>query len=301
MPCFHPMRAYRSREKNPETGRYLITFNPHKNLVEGSSFELPCGNCIGCRVDRSKDWAARCMHEVQMHPNNCFITLTFADEHLPPDYSVNVRTWQLFMKRLRKHFTGRKIRAFACGEYGDENLRPHYHALLFNHDFNDQVLFKQERDNPIFTSDTLTKIWGFGHCTVGRATYQTAAYVARYVLKKIGGEQADDHYTRPHFVTGKLCRVEPEFITSSTRPGIGGTWFDKFKSDAFPSDFIIVDGKKHKPPRFYLKKLKEEEQRKIKTRRVAASRKHKSDNTPERRRAREIVKTAALNSLKRKL
>lgn len=240
-----------------------------------------------------------------MHDFNAFITLTYDDEHLPDDYSVNVRTFQLFMKRLRKALP-HQIRYFACGEYGDTTLRPHYHALIFNHHFSDQKFFKNspthtQYKNKIYTSQTLNKIWSQGECFIGNVSYQSAAYVARYTLKKLGGDAATVHYSRVHPLTGRQVQVEPEFCVGSRRPGIASSWFDQFKSDIYPSDFLIVDAKKHPVPRYYLNKLLEEENQWIKRRRKAEANKHRDDNTPARLAVREEVKLAQIKQLKREL
>lgn len=269
---------------------------------------VPCGKCIGCRLDRSKDWAMRCMHEAQLHTENCFLTLTYNDEHLPADYSVNVRVHQLFMKRLRER-VARKIRFFASGEYGDEDnpmsvtpLRPHYHYLIFGYRPHDLKLHSRKNNIPLYTSETISKIWSYGFSTVGDVTYETAAYVARYTVKKIGGDMAAEHYTRIHPLSGNLVRVNPEFGKQSNKPGIGHNWFEKFKSDVYPSDFVVdSEGRKHAVPKYYHRKLAEEEQVKVKRRRKAISNKHRDDQTPARLRAREEVQLDRAKQLKRNL
>ena len=298
--CLFPIKAYRSRERS-ETGRYAVTFNPHNNLIEGSSFHVPCGRCQGCRVARSREWAVRCMHEAKMYDFNQFITLTYDDKHLPDDYSVDVRTFQLFMKRLREALPQR-IRYFACGEYGDQTLRPHYHALIFNHYFNDQKYYKTTQSNSkIYTSKKLDDIWQLGQCYIGNVTYRSAAYTARYTFKKIGGEIAADHYTRIHPLSGNLVRVKPEFAVGSRRPGIGYSFFQKFKSDFYPSDFCTVEGKRHPIPRYYTQLLAEEEAQHVKRLRKVEANKHREDNTPARLAVRGEVLAARLKMLKREL
>lgn len=313
MPCYHPLKAYRSREKNPETGRYGITFNSTKALVEHSSMQLPCGRCSGCRLERSRQWAIRCLHESQLYQDNCFITLTYDREHLPADYSVHVRPLQLFFKKLRKSLGSKKIRFFACGEYGDQNLRPHFHALLFNHDFNDKVLHKIERENRIYTSLSLSKLWPYGFTTLGDITFESAAYVARYNMKKINGPQAVEHYTRQNPDTKQFHQVEPEFIVMSRRPGIGAPWLARFKTDVYPDDFVLSRGMKMLPPRFYDQQLSEEELDQVKRLRKTGGLVHGSkanvlrharaaaNNTPARRAVREQVALARTATLKRKL
>lgn len=304
MPCYKPIKAYRSLSRG-ESGRYGITFNPTKALIEGSAITLPCGGCIGCKIDRTREWATRCYHEAQMHEHNSYLTLTFSDEHLPADYGVHVRTWQLFNKRLRKHIAPIKTRFFACGEYSDPpKLRPHYHALIFGYQFPDLEFFtKNKNGNRIYISKSLDKIWGFGNCFIGSVTYQSAGYVARYVMKKQNGDDDPtvDHYTRVHPITGRISIVRREFCVQSRKPGLGASWYAKYASDAFPSDFVVIDGRKHSVPKFYTKKLEEEEAEKIKRRRKLESLPRRPDNTPERLKAREAVKAAQIAQLKRNL
>lgn len=305
MPCFHPVKAFRSLERG-ESGRYGVTFNSTKALIEGSSFEVPCGKCMGCRVDKSREWAARCVHEAQMHHNNCFLTLTFNDDKLPEDYSIRIRDMQLFMKRFRDK-TKARVSYYYVGEYGDREDRPHYHALIFGYDFDDKKLFTIKNKKRIYTSEKLTELWPFGFSTTAEVNYQTAAYCARYAMKKIGGDMAAEHYMRVHPVTGKLHRVEPEFAKQSTRPAIGKRWFEKYKSDVFPSDFIIVDGKKHPVPKYYLKLLAEEELKRIKRARgphphkLHQRQEQRANNTKARRAVREEVFVSRINRLKRDL
>lgn len=256
----------------------------------------------------------RCMHESQLYEENSFVTLTFDDEHLPEDYSVHIRTFQLFMKKLRKHYEPKKIRFYGCGEYGPQTLRPHYHSLLFNLDFHDKQQFKKNHQGDIiYTSPTLSKIWGYGFATTTSVSYQTAQYCAHYVMKKIGGERALTHYLRTHPVSGLTVKVEPEFSLQSMRPGIGSGWYDKYKNDCFPSDFLIVDGKEHRVPAYYFKKLQAEELqadltetaasvvRKLKRRRKRDSLPRKIDKTPERLAVREEIKLSRIKRLKRDL
>lgn len=235
-----------------------------------------------------------------MHDLNCFITLTYSDEHLPHDGSVSRRELQLFFKKLRKKLGKKKIRYFACGEYGDENKRPHYHALVFGHDWADKQLYKYNaHGDPIFTSETLTNVWGLGNCWSGSVTLKSAGYCARYTMKKINGDRAVEHYTWLHPVEPRVVNVQPEFQLQSI--GVGSTWYEKFKSDAFPSDFVVVDGIEYSVPRYYTRKLEEEEHKKIVRARKVKARPFKQHNTPERLRVREEIKKSKLSMLKRKL
>lgn len=287
-----------------------MTFQRAKALNPDNPTFVACGQCIGCRLDKVDQAATRCMHEAKMWPTNCFLSLTFDDEHLPEDYSVNIRTLQLFHKRLRK-LLPQKIRTYGCGEYGDLNQRPHYHSLIFNADFhNDRKLYKHTESGPLYTSPTLSKAWPFGFSTIGSVTYASAAYVAGYATKKIGGDRAASHYVRTHPITGEIVQVEPEFAKGSTRPGIGYTWFVKYKSDVFPSDFVVVDGREKAVPAYYHRKLSEEENHELKLQRAYhplkgehnhRKRQAKLNSTPERLAVREAVKTDRISRSKRTL
>lgn len=195
---------------------------------------------------------------------NAFITLTYRDTdectdrelkngwHLPSDLSLHPSHLQKFWKRLRKQFR-QKIRYYAVGEYGDENGRPHYHAIVFNCDFPDKELVASTEGIHLFNSPTLDKLWPYGFTTVGEATWETAAYCARYVMKKVGGPMADEHYRRYDPELGYEYWIHPEFSTQSNRPGIGAGWFEKYGSDVFPSDELPVPGRGvyKKVPRYY--------------------------------------------------
>lgn len=214
---------------------------------------LRCGQCLGCRIDRSREWALRCVHEASLHERNCFVTLTYRGKDLPRDLSLDVRHWQLFAKRLRKR-VGR-FRFLHCGEYGDTNLRPHYHACLFGVDFSDRELFQQKRSGNVYSSKLLEELWGLGFCTVGDLTWQSAGYVARYTLKKVTGPLRQERLLRVDAETGEEWSVRPEYVTMSRRPGLAAAWFDRYQSDVFPDDEVVHDGKRHAVPDYYMRRL----------------------------------------------
>jgi hypothetical protein len=160
------------------------------------------------------------------------------------------------MKRLRKLIAPVKVRFFACGEYGEHNGRPHYHIILFGYGFPGKQVWRQTKSGHLqYRSDVLEKAWTFGHCEIGTVTKQSGGYVARYVIKKVGGELAADHYQRIHPLTGELCWVHPEFMCCSTNPGIGGHFIDKFARDAFPSGFLVQEGQKVALPKYYKRRV----------------------------------------------
>lgn len=274
---------------------------------------LPCGQCKGCRLEKSRQWAIRCHHEASLSNQNSFVTLTYNDEHLPLDGSLNRRHLQLFMKRLRKEF-GAGIRFYACGEYGDLRRRPHYHLCLFNFDPPDRRKFSNDKKsgNIYYSSKILDDIWGKGFTITGDVSFQSAAYVARYIMKKITGDRAEAHYKNAYShvdpTNGETYNISfnlaPEFNAMSLRPGIGAEWLKKFNTDVYPDDFIVINGKKVRPPRFYDNHFEVEypsEYKKIRAKRVRNSKKHADNNTPERLRVRETVLEAKLKRLPRTL
>ena len=274
MPCYRPLKAYKMLNEYTKNGKNVIEFQKEKAGKKAyEKVTLACGQCIGCKIDRSASWAIRCVHEAQLYSENSFITLTFNDKNINQTQTLMKVDFQKFMKRLRKHEKGKRIRYFHCGEYGqicgncgkskpiclqsncktwDPVLgRPHHHACLFGHSFNDVKLIKQSRGVKLYTSQTLAKLWPFGYVTIGDVTYESAAYVARYIHKKINGPQKEGHYTRTDRTTGETVAIEPEYITMSRRPGIGKAWFQQYSSDVYPKDFVTVKGKKFRAPHYY--------------------------------------------------
>ncbi|AXL14683.1 replication initiator protein [Microviridae sp.] len=297
MPCYNPLEGWRSRD-----GSGKLVFNRNKGFQD-LPVTVSCGQCIGCRLERSRQWALRCYHESTLHAENCFVTLTYDNENLPSDGSLNKKHFQDFMKRLRAS-TPLKIRYFHCGEYGEVNRRPHYHACLFGYDFPDKQLFKKSGDYYLYTSPLLSKLWPQGFSTIGELTFDTAAYTARYVLKKVTGKNADDHYTVVDPETGEIHELQPEYTTMSLKPGIGQGWFEKFNSEVYPSDSVVINGKECNPPRYYDKLLAESRPYTadyVRSDRKANGRKHLDNNTPERLAVRKQVATAKTKTFKRDL
>lgn len=241
MPCYSPLQAFRVRD--PSSGELSISFNPNCDdyLHE---LKLPCGKCIGCKLDYARQWAIRCTHEASLHDKNCFLTLTFNDDHVP--HSISKLDWQLFMKRLRKRFPKRlygQISYFMCGEYGDKFSRPHYHACLFNFDFPDKVFLKKTSNgDSLYSSEILDSLWGFkGHCWIGSVSMESAAYVARYVTKKVNGDFSGSYYR------DRL----PEFTLASRNPSIGLRWIERYYPDVYNHDSVVMKGVFSRAPRYY--------------------------------------------------
>ena len=363
MPCFSPLSGWYSKSRNP-TGKRSIVFSPLQGLGD-KPVTVRCGQCSGCRLIKSGEWAVRCMHEAQLYEHNSFITLTFSEQYLHArgrwdcptlrlkksereaisywpiewisKYSVDVRDFQLFSKKLRqdvnyKGMDGKNgIRFYHCGEYGlccrkcglsgvrcrCESFyasigRPHYHACIFNYDFPDKVLWKiTPQGHRLYISEQLSRLWPFGFSTIGDLTFQSAAYTARYVMKKRNGVLADTPdefglrpYERMDVSTGEIHNCKPEYTTMSRREGIGKDWIKKYKNDVYPHDYVVYDGVKRKPPRFYdeyLEAIDVETYTDLKNKRLIKAREYEIDNTSERLEVRERVQDVRNSKLLRKL
>lgn len=367
MPCFSPLTAWYSKTVN-ESGKCSLVFDGIKAFQQnlGDPINIGCGQCVGCRLERSRQWAVRCMHESQMFDGkNSFLTLTFDEPSLQKrdnPHSLDKVEFQKFMKRLRERFVPKNpfnprskyngtdkedehkknfddwqyengIRYYYCGEYGEQCKncglskklcerrgcgkfdstfgRPHYHAIIFNLHFEDREPAKGVRSTTekYYESAELQKLWPFGRAIIGDVTFESAAYVARYVMKKVNGKKKEEHYKK---VTGfnpesgeiELRQIEPEYTDMSRRPGIGKRWFEKFKTDVYPSDFITVNGKKVPPPKYYDKLLELEDPvllDKLKTNRAKNAEKHSDDLTPERLLVRSQIVGRRLDRLVRNL
>lgn len=245
MSCVNPLKAYQCFDKS-------IVFDEIRKHDIVRSLNLPCGQCIGCRLERSRQWAMRCMHEAQLHEKNCFITLTYDDTHLSSDKSLHYPDFQRFIKRLRKYLGNAKIRYYMAGEYGENFGRPHFHACIFGYDFHDKKLWKRtSAGSKLYRSSDLEKLWPFGYSSIGHVNFESAAYVARYIMKKVTGKKQSEHYESVDPESGEIVKRVPEFNKMSLKPGIGADWLSKYKSDVYPHDYVVVRGKKMKPPKAY--------------------------------------------------
>ncbi len=315
MPCYTPLKGY----KDLTTGGLVFD---KKNTAQ--KMEVACGQCLGCRVDHRLMWSIRIIHEACMHNDhygNSWATLTYRDpsacnkeqykngKHIDKQGQLNPCHVSAFIRSLRKGNQDHKIRYFYCGEYGDDNQRPHYHICLFNHSFSDQYLWEDNEGLYTYTSEELQKHWPWGFTTVAELNLRTAAYTAGYALKKITGKRAEDHYLRCDEY-GVAYWLLPEYIRMSTgrgKPsGIGAGFYEKFKKDIFPADKSPVPGhgERQLVPRYYQNILAEEnpaQLEQIKELRQEFIAAHRADFTPERLRDKYICARAKENQLKRKL
>ncbi len=315
MPCYSPLEGY----KDINSGG--LTFN---KTGTAQTLTVACGQCLGCRVDHRLMWSIRIVHEAAMHLDdhgNSWVTLTYREpsactdeqykngHYVPEKYSLTPSHVSKFIRSLRKANRDHKIRYFYCGEYGDENQRPHYHVCIFNHSFKDQYLWKDDEGLYTYTSAELQKHWPWGFTTVAPLNLRTAAYTAGYCFKKITGRRAEEHYLRcdEH---GEAYWLMPEYIRMSTgrgKPsGIGASFYEKFTSDIFPCDESPIPGhgQSQLVPRYYQNILAEknpEMLESVKELRQQFIKAHAADFTPERLRDKYKCAQAKENQITRNL
>ena len=318
MTCFHPKEAARLPGEKPLV--YKKGRRPNPLAAGWEALSLPCGQCQGCRIDHSKQMAVRAVHESLMHEENSFLTLTYSPENVPWGGSLVPAHHTLFMKKFRESFAfkklnpetnrlkkyyEKKIRYYMCGEYGENFSRPHFHYLIFGHAFyDDRYAWTTHNGHQYYRSPSLEKLWPWGYSTIGDVNWETAAYTARYVLKKFTGPRAEDHYTRNFELYNTETRLEPEFARMSLKPGIGADWFHQYGySDIYDSgDFVVIKGKKFKTPRYYDKLLGEPDElhvHNIKQGRKDKAARNAADQTPARLDARERYLALTLQKLAR--
>lgn len=237
MACYHPIPAAQYDPGGP------VELHPPYGEAH---IDLPCGACLGCRTARASDWAKRAMDEAKSHEHNCFVTLTYDQEHVPNGLVPS--HLQKFFKRLRRAIhrrvpgiasdTGASVRYLSCGEYGEITARPHYHALLFNVSFTDEIVVGKH----LTESPALGKLWPYGAHKIGTLTGASANYVAQYTLKSQGKVY--------HTPDGEL--LQKPFFRMSLKPAIGKTHALKYKND-YTHGYVIIEGKKARIPRAYLR------------------------------------------------
>lgn len=281
MPCYKPLKAYFSYQSDGKKKLFFVKEGMPFDDSSDNALYIPCGRCLGCRLDYSRQWATRICLEAKKWQHNYFVTLTYNEDFVPLDDipfkvsedgevldsrlmpNLHPEHLQYFLKRLRtifkRDFNHDNIRFFACGEYGSKNLRPHFHLILFNCPLSDLVPYKKNsQGDMLYLSPLIERAWSItdsdgnfvprGFCTVGEVSYQSASYVARYMLKKV--KSSDD----------SLPYLQKEFTRMSLKPGIGSDFFDSESDRIYFTDSIYLsDGRGReiicKPPRYYDKKL----------------------------------------------
>lgn len=228
------------------------------------ALDVPCGKCTLCLSMKSAQWAVRAYHESQLHEQNCFITLTYSDEHYPMDGKISKEHLNEFWRELRRLFPPRSIRYLACGEYGEQSHRAHYHALIFGADFRDGHVPTRQGG---YTNPVVEKIWGRGLVDITSLSVATCCYVAGYATKKIGNPDT--------------------FVVMSRMPGLGRGWIDKYRKEVNTHGAVVIDGRTFPIPKRYfdwcdLKELQDEN--------ASTPRKFVSEKTRQSRNINAVVK-----------
>lgn len=280
MSCTSPLKAYYKKRLDGKNDILFVDSNellPYERdgQIYFDRIDIPCGQCIGCRLEYSRQWAIRCMLEADYYDRNYFVTFTYDDAHLPaPAMKLDQETGEVlgwysrssleksavskFMKDLRSylkyHYNYEGVRFYACGEYGDKTKRPHYHLILFNcpdmqiYEFSD---FRKRNNLPegyaLYNSKIVDKIWKNGYAVFAEVNFDTCAYVARYVMKKKKGK-ASSFYEENGII--------PEFTVCSRRPGIAYKHYQDNRDRIYEFDEIPLtkaDGRamRVRPPRYF--------------------------------------------------
>ncbi len=297
MPCYRPYLGFQS-----PSGK--VYFSPDKDK-KWPMFPIPCGKCLGCRLEYSRQWAIRCMKEASLHQDNCFVTITYDDKFLPKK-GVSKKDCQDFLKRLRRSIeyhnlsvckTG--LRYFLCGEYGGQTCRPHYHAIFFGFHPRDLVEFGFKNGYATYVSPFLTNVWGKGRVMVGESvTFESCAYIARYIMKQYE-KKGDSSYDEFYKIFNK------DFILCSRRPAIGYQFFEDNQREIERLDKVLIrPGVVSLPPKYFSRKLRElnpEKYEEIKQRRIANAPVESLERSMKRLHAAAVAKEKQIQSLKRGL
>jgi hypothetical protein len=281
MACYNPLRGFVVGTKDNGKRNMIITgseivcvqdygdgrwerctdkvWSPYTRRVVDEYMNIPCGQCIGCRLQYSATWADRMMMELEDHKCAWFVTLTYEDSQLPVKDVVNEETGEVakvatlkksdlqkFFKRLRRR--GQKIRYYASGEYGDNSYRPHYHAIMYGLELPDMKMWRTSKlGSRYYVSEWLNNVWSHGYCIIGEVSWETCAYVGRYVTKKAIGKKVKKHH---------LYGVDNEFASMSLKPGIGAGFYDRYGKELFEHNQIVLKGGRKAPiPKYFMGKL----------------------------------------------
>lgn len=250
--CISPLDGWYSNERNAN-GKRSIVFDIRSAYID-RPVTVPCGRCIECRLRRKRAWALRCEHEASLHDENCWLTLTYEDKHLPDNGSLRKSDLQGFLKRVRAYETidavkerrsERRFKFFACGEYGGRFDRPHYHVMLFGFDFRDKVTTTKRNEYQQFESESLDKRWGKGFAEIGTPSVDGYGYLAKYVTKRDRALEAE--LTAFGF--------EPEFLIMSRGgrmgKGLAYDWWKQYGDEVLEHDSCIMKGREVSVPAYY--------------------------------------------------
>lgn len=268
MPCYFPIPAWfpnhsddylRKYSRDDRDNRLIFSYKSGRCKSPIPDLKVACGSCLGCRLARSAEWAVRLQHEYAVSSFDTepfFLTLTYDQAHLPSDGSLHYDHVQLFMKNLRDAYPKATLRYYVAGEYGEKFRRPHWHMILYGLPYGEKGRQVRGGTFRLFDHPRIAEIWDRGYISVGGVSFESCAYVARYVTKKVTGDMAQKHYTVYDPVTGEVLQeLRPEFSKQSLKPAIGLSWLERHWRDVYPNDYVLLNGHKWPVPRYYDKML----------------------------------------------
>lgn len=254
MACYRPVLCWLPDPALGEGNRPV--FRLPVNAGDYDELRIPCRKCEGCLLDIARDYSVRAAHEAQMHPHSCFVTLTYDPAHLPFRGDLSKAHYLAFVRAVKNEVRSVRPRFLGVGEYGSRTGRAHYHVCVFGRDwFADAVpAGKSSAGFPCFESPRLTGLWGRGRVIMNFMGPEVAEYAARYSLKALRSGRAGVSMVDP--VTGHPFTRAPEFLSASKQ--LGRSWLERFSSDVFPHDFVVMrSGRKAPVPRYYVRVLRE--------------------------------------------
>lgn len=215
--------------------RHFSVLKKHTLVLQKKNLVFNCGKCLFCRRKKCYELAARCVLHASLYEKNCFLTLTYDEKKEGYHNELDYSEIQKFKKRLRKHCVPKRIEIFNVHEYG-RNGKKHWHLIVFNHDFDDRLLWPSNPARPLYTSKRLEKLWPHGFSTIGDVSEASAMYQAQYTQKD---------FKNGNITNGKKSK--------SVHSGIGRPFFNKHYKQILSLGFIPFGGRKLPLPRYFLK------------------------------------------------
>lgn len=257
--CTSPKKAWLPKKPDKD-GKKPLLFKPpnHTKIFDYEIIETPCNHCIACEKLRALRTAVQLACELKTTlGDSLFLTLTYNDENLPSDFSVNKNHLQNFLKKLR-HWRIKtdhigNFRYLSQNEYGGKFSRPHVHIAGFNLTIPDLRSVQSKGAYQAFDSEIINQLWGKGDVHIIRLCFENCLYIANHHIDEKVDNKGKVHETPIiHPVTKRLIKTrKPEFSTRSSRPGIGKDFFKKYFSDIYPGDFMINKGQEMPVPKYF--------------------------------------------------
>lgn len=248
-----------------------------------------CGKCLACKAQKVNEYIIRFNAETAVSGSTFFLTLTYANDHLPP-FGVSKTQVQRFLKRLKFAFLPDiHFKYVVIAEYGGRFYRPHYHFNLW---FDKQVSWWLLCDKVKELWSDVSLDWStvelIGRIDLKEVKDNECNYVAKYHATNILSDGIYRIFGTPYYVNHntleRLKRAKGNFeiakgvyVDSSTcknfvlqspvfrlsSHGIGECWlqFDEFKHTQSTKEYKVVNnkGQKSSIPRYYERKMSEQD------------------------------------------